>query len=78
MDALFTDVRMPGPINGFELARRAYALVPSLAILVASGHAAPAGDAMPPGSQFLSKPYSFRDIPQDRAGHPIRRQVTDF
>ena len=40
--ALFTDVRMPGPIDGFELARRARALVPTLAILVASGQAVPA------------------------------------
>ena len=72
--ALFTDVRMPGPIDGLELARRARALVPNLAILIASGRAVPGADELPPGSQFLSKPYSAREIPrhvQLLLGHPL-------
>ena len=64
VSALFTDVRMPGPIDGFELAHRARVLIPNLAILVASGHAMPAPSELPPGSQFLSKPYSVREIPR--------------
>ena len=62
--ALFTDVRMPGSIDGLELARRARALVPDLAILVASGRMTPGADELPPGSLFLSKPYSAREIPR--------------
>ena len=64
VSALFTDIRMPGPIDGIELARRARALVPRLAILVASGHAMPHARELPLGSQFLAKPYSVREIPQ--------------
>ena len=62
--ALFTDVRMPGSIDGLELARRARALVPDLAILVASGRITPSADELPPGSLFLSKPYSIRELPR--------------
>ncbi len=38
IDLLFTDIRMPGRLDGLELARRARALLPGLAILVASGN----------------------------------------
>ena len=38
IDLLFTDIRTPGRLDGLELARRARALLPGLAILVASGN----------------------------------------
>ena len=63
---------MPGLIDGFELARRARALVPNLAILIASGRAVPDADELPPGSLFLSKPYSAHEIP--RHLHMLLRQ----
>ena len=63
VDVLFTDVRMPGDIDGLELARRAATLRPSIAIIVASGNLIPSRDDLPHGCLFLSKPYSFRELP---------------
>ena len=63
IDLLFTDIRMPGRLDGLELARRARALLPGLAILIASGNWVPTLDDLPAGSLFLAKPYSFRELP---------------
>ncbi len=63
IDLLFTDIRMPGRLDGLELARRARALLPGLAILVASGNWVPTLSDLPAGSLFLAKPYSFRELP---------------
>ena len=63
VDLLFTDIRMPGSLDGLELARRARALLPGLAILVASGNWVPTPSDLPAGSLFLAKPYSFRELP---------------
>ena len=63
IDVLFTDIRLPGNVDGLELAKRARALIPGLAVLIGSGNARPSPDDVPPGAKFLPKPYSFRSIP---------------
>lgn len=55
--ALFTDVDMPGDMNGLELAGIVYARWPHIAILVTSGVVRVAG-ALPGGGVFLAKPYA--------------------
>lgn len=57
IDALVTDVRTPGPIDGLELARQARANDPSVPIVVISGHLDPqdARDA----DLFLRKPLAI-------------------
>jgi two-component system, response regulator PdtaR len=57
--ALFTDVQMPGGINGVDLARKTRKCWPWIAILVTSGAADPHATALPEGSRFLRKPYRF-------------------
>lgn len=58
--AVFSDVIMPGPLNGFDLAQRIRAERPGVGILMTSGFS---GDLlMPPGKsdetlQLLQKPY---------------------
>ena len=64
VDLLFTDVRMPGSFDGLELARRVALAQPDIAIVVASGNYIPSKSDLPPGSLFLSKPYSFRKLPE--------------
>lgn len=56
VDALVTDVRTPGPIDGVALARKARARDPALPIVVISGHLDPrqAADA----DLFLRKPVA--------------------
>jgi CheY-like chemotaxis protein len=54
---LFTDVDMPGRIDGLELARLAAARSPDLAIVVTTGSAKVGRGDLPPGARFLAKPY---------------------
>lgn len=54
--ALFTDVDMPGDMNGLELAGIVYSRWPQIAILVTSGVVRTVG-ALPGGGVFLGKPY---------------------
>jgi DNA-binding response OmpR family regulator len=59
VEALFTDVDMPGPMNGLELAARARQRWPWLRVMIGSG-VRPA--ALPSGGRFLLKPYKLSDL----------------
>jgi CheY-like chemotaxis protein len=63
IDLLFTDIMMPGGVNGFELARRARAIRPDLRVLYATGYAklpeAGAGETFGP---VLEKPYRDSEL----------------
>jgi CheY-like chemotaxis protein len=63
VDVLFTDINLPGAIDGAELAVRARKLRPELPIVYASGRFT-ASDLNPlvPRSIFLSKPYDPADV----------------
>jgi CheY-like chemotaxis protein len=58
VDVLFTDVRMPGGMNGLELARVARRNWPDLRVIVTSGYFA--GDF--PSAEFLRKPWSAAEL----------------
>jgi len=61
-DVLFTDVVMPGPMDGVELARVALQGSPGLRVLFASGYARNVNDqTILPGAQ-LNKPYRKKDL----------------
>jgi CheY-like chemotaxis protein len=55
---LFTDVDMPGSMDGLKLARLASERWPAMDILVASGHVRLRQSELPPDGRFLGKPYS--------------------
>ena len=55
---LFTDVEMPGAMNGFELARTVAARWPGIGVLVASGNSQPKDGDLPDGAIFVGKPFS--------------------
>jgi CheY-like chemotaxis protein len=57
---LFTDVQMPGPIDGVGVALRVSKQRPGMPIVVTSGHGVPA--ALPAGGRFVSKPYDNRKV----------------
>ena len=61
ISALLTDIRMPGVHDGWELARRARDLLPTLPVLYASGFSANTPQPVP-GSIFLQKPYRLHEI----------------
>ena len=52
---LFTDVSMPGSINGSDLAHRVAERWPGIGIIITSGRPRP--EPLPFGSQFHAKPY---------------------
>lgn len=54
---LFTDVHMPGELDGMELAREVHARWPDILILVTSGRLRPSNDDIPDDGRFLPKPY---------------------
>jgi CheY-like chemotaxis protein len=54
---LFTDVNMPGTINGLALARQVHDRWPHIGIMVASANRAPQPEDLPVGSRFEQKPY---------------------
>ena len=65
IDLLFTDLVMPGGMNGHELARAAIAERPSLTVLFTSGYSDSAlrsDEKLKEDEHFLSKPYRKQDL----------------
>lgn len=59
---VFTDIHMPGSIDGLKLAHAVRNRWPPIKIIVTSGHVAVAQSALPTGGRFFSKPYQPSDI----------------
>jgi len=55
--AIFTDINMPGSIDGLELAHMVRNRWPSIKIIVASGRFRLKPSDLPANSAFLEKPY---------------------
>ena len=62
VQALFTDVEMPGAMNGLMLARQIHQDWPSICVMVASGHVSIDAGEMPENSRFFKKPYVLTDV----------------
>jgi len=65
IDALLTDVIMPGNLDGAELARRLRERVPDLGVVCTSGFVRDAladTSDLPEGAVFLQKPFSAEDL----------------
>jgi len=62
--AVFTDIQMPGSMDGLKLARAIRDRWPPIKILAASGNVKLGLDDLPSGGQFLRKPYTGRQIKQ--------------
>jgi CheY-like chemotaxis protein len=54
---LFTDVDMPGSMNGMALAEQVYQRWPHVLLLISSGCARPLPDEIPDHGHFVPKPY---------------------
>jgi two-component sensor histidine kinase len=53
---LFTDIQMPGSIDGLKLAHAVHERWPSIKIILVSGHAKPSEAERPENSRFFGKP----------------------
>jgi CheY-like chemotaxis protein len=56
VDAVFTDVQMPGSMNGLALAKQVRQMQPQLYVLITSGDTAPS-ERLPDNADFVPKPY---------------------
>jgi CheY-like chemotaxis protein len=69
--AVFTDVHMPGTMDGLRLARVVRNRWPPVALIVTSGHTNVQEADLPTGGRFLSKPYAAAHI-----GATLRQLIT--
>ncbi len=80
---LFTDVQMPGELDGFALARNVAASWPHISIVVASGHVSPSPGSMPDKARFIAKPFSadlvhnhlLEILPDTKKPEPLKRRA---
>lgn len=66
---LFTDIQMPGRIDGMELARQVHERWPDVLLIITSGQKRPTCAEIPNDGRFVAKPYR---------GEDLVRQVTDL
>ena len=62
VDLLFTDVLMPGGMDGLALAREARRQRPGLPVLLTTGYTGGGASATPLGVPMLRKPYEMPDL----------------
>jgi CheY-like chemotaxis protein len=59
---IFTDVNMPGSMDGLALAQYVRGRWPPVKIIVTSGYMKVRGDDLPAGALFVEKPYTPKNI----------------
>lgn len=59
---LFTDIDMPGSMDGLKLAAAVRDRWPPVQIIIASGQREPGAGELPSGSRFFRKPYIGTEI----------------
>jgi hypothetical protein len=59
---LFTDVQMPGRLNGLELVDIVSRAWPAIGVLVTSGGPLVNPSKLPPCARFVAKPWRAADI----------------
>lgn len=59
---IFTDIDMPGSIDGLKLAHAVSKRWPPIKIIVTSGMQNPKESDLPKGSRFLPKPYDANSL----------------
>ncbi len=58
IDIMFTDIDMPGSMDGLRLSAAVRDRWPPVKIIVTSGKNRPASEALPAGGIFIPKPYA--------------------
>ena len=60
--ALFTDIHMPGSMDGLDLARAVHKRWPHIVPVVTSGRARLQDDDIPDSGHFIDKPYRLSEV----------------
>ena len=59
---MFADVRLPGEMDGVQLAKAACTLWPTIRIVLTSGDPGAVSDGLPDGVTFMPKPWRGLDV----------------
>lgn len=59
---VFTDIQIPGSMDGLKLARAVRGRWPPIQIIATSGRVKVSNDDLPEGGRFLPKPYTTRQV----------------
>ena len=59
---LFTDIQMPGAIDGLELARLVHERWPHIRLVMTSGQKQPSRAEIPDKGRFIAKPYRAGEL----------------
>jgi DNA-binding response OmpR family regulator len=59
---LFTDIQMPGPLDGMELACKVHKQWPRVLLLITSGNRKPSAADLPDYGHFLAKPFGANEV----------------
>jgi len=62
IDAVFSDVVLPGDMSGLQLARTVAAEFPTIAVLLTTGFSAAFDVAQVRGLETLAKPYDYDEV----------------
>ena len=62
VDVLFTDVNMPGEIDGIVLARMVHSRWPRVGLIVTSGKTDVPETELPDDGRFIRKPYRLSEM----------------
>jgi len=68
IDIVFSDILMPGGMNGLELADRVRRQFPDIPMLLTTGYSSSGQDAVRRGFQVLQKPYDLAGLERALAG----------
>lgn len=69
---LFTDVEMPGSLNGLELVEVVREKWPPIELIVASGHVQVDPQRLPERARFFRKPYTENEVIKALKALPLR------
>jgi DNA-binding NtrC family response regulator len=72
VQVLFTDIRMPGTMDGLQLATLVHARWPEMKILLTSGDTWPSKNMIPDDGRFIAKPYNVAAL-QHEVDHLLER-----
>ena len=62
VEVLFTDIQMPGRMDGLELARYVHERWPDVRLVITSGRIRPTQQDLPDASAFIGKPYEASSL----------------
>ncbi|WP_114943953.1 response regulator [Microvirga calopogonii] len=62
VQVLFTDIDMPGSMNGLDLAESVQQRWPHISLLISSAYHKPLPEQIPDDGRFVPKPYSSEDV----------------